>query len=354
MSGDDESAFGKGSGSSGQGGYDDRDRDIEDKPDVAGDGGISGEQAELPSDVDADTEETTATDDEDYGEWEEFEDGDEKFIEVGDRVKAERDGEEVAGEVKQQGDDNLLGVETEDGENVTIESWQIEEYQSQKDELDDLREELREHFEKAGVGTHSGALQEWTNDSKYRDFQEHLRSAEDVAKESPAYEMDPEMETSTAILATTDEDTADTLSRIQSQAKSNLPREMTVYRGIDVNADEFMDEAEASMESGEPIRDSGFQSTSINEDVADGFGDVTLEVETDHGVYVRAASEHAGEDEVLLPAGTEYEVKSVDREEKRVEVAASGGYDFSVDAGFLREKMEEDGLSYAEAVEEVI
>jgi len=340
---DDRSSFGKGSNSPsntaasvGQDVYDTRDRSVESTPDLSEYEG---------------TEEETG---EGYSEWEEFEHGDEKFIEPGDRVRFEKDGEEGSGEIARLGDDDLLGVETEGGDDVTITSFDITEFQTQKDDLDDIRQELREHFENAGVSTHSSGLQAWTNDSKYRDFQDHLRSAEDVAKESPMYEHDPKMETSSAILATTDADTATQIQDIQGYAKNDLPSEMTVYRGINVDADSFLDRAEESMESGEPLADSGFQSTSINEDVSDSFGNITLEIETDHGVYVRAASEHAGEDEILLPAGTEYSVSSVDRENNRVEVVANGGYDFGIDVDFIREEMEERDLDYHEAVEEVI
>lgn len=309
------------------------------------------ERVNLPESVEESVENAQATDDE-YSDWKEFEQGDEQFIDVGDRVIAEKDGEQVEGEVRQLGDNDLFGVETTNEENVTIESWDIDSYQTQVDDLEETRQQLREHFE--GVGNHSDALQEYTDDKRYREIQDHLRSAAEVAEESPMYDHNPEMETSSAILATTDEDSAETIERLQQQTTKSLPEEMTVYRGIDVDDEDFLDDAEAAMENGDRLRDEGFQSTSIDEEVADGFGNVTLNIQTDHGVYVRAASEHAGEDEILLPAGTEFEVEGVDRESNTVDVVAKGEYDFNVDVGFIRETMEEENLSYAEAVEEVV
>ncbi len=339
-----QKAFGKGSkdlsrsDSSHHGNYDDRDRGLETTPDIS----------EFTSDG---IEEETP---DQFSDWEEFEYGDEQFLDVGDKVQFKRNREQKSGEITQQGDNNLFGVETTDGESITIESWDIEEYQRQEDELDDVRETLREHFANSGVGKHSSNLEQWTDDNNYRDIQDHIRTAAEKAKQSPGYEIDPQMETATAILATTDKDTADTLQSVQSYAKTDLPEKMTVYRGIDVDADEFLDTAEQKMENGQPLQEPGFQSTSIDSEVAEGFGNVTLEIETEQGVYLREASEFAGEDEILLPAGSEFDVVDVDRDDNTVRVSASGGYDFTMDADFIRQKIQQDGLDYAEAVEEVM
>lgn len=292
----------------------------------------------------------------DPDDWEEFELGDENFMSVGDYLVFEQEGERVGGRLRQfGGDEDLLGVETADGETHTVSVYDVAAYQPQGDDLSDTRRRLREHFEDAGVGQHSNALKAYTDDAQYRRFQNQLRSAREVARESPMYDHNPEMETATAILATVDEAAAETMEAIQGYAKSDLPEPMTVYRGVDVNPEQFLDRAEQAMESGEALSDPGFQSATIDPGVAGGFGNVTLEIDTDHGVYVRAASEHAGEDEILLPAGTKFEVTGVDRDTNTVEVAARGGYNLGgVDAGFIREIMESEDISYPEAVERVV
>lgn len=290
-----------------------------------------------------------------FGDWEDFEHGDEKFLEYGDRVEVSTDEGEVTGEIVQDGDDNLFGVETEDSGRITIESWDISRYQSRKDDLDDIRGELRDHFEDMGVGTNSKALESYTDDSKYGEYQDQLRSGSDVAKQSPMYDDHPQMETVSAILSTTDEQTADQLKQIQSWAESDLPSDITVHRGIEVDADEFLNRAEQAQRNGNRLMDEGFQSATIDENVTDSFGNVTLDIQTDHGVYLRAASQHAGEDEVLLPAGTQFEVKDIDRETKTVGVEAHEGFDFgAVDVGHIRDLMRDDGLSYPEAVNHVL
>jgi hypothetical protein len=128
---------------------------------------------------------------------------------------------------------------------------------------------------------------------------------------------------------------------------------MNVARGIDVDAPRFLDKAELAMKEDKRLRDEGFQSATIDRDVAEGFGNVTLDIQTDHGVYARAASEFAGEDEVLLPAGTQYEVKDVDRENNTVSVEAHGGFDFNMNVDHIRELIHEEGMSYEEALEYV-
>lgn len=287
------------------------------------------------------------------GEWIPYEFGDEKFIEYGDMVAFERDGERVEATVKGANDD-LLGVELPDGERKTIEVYDVIEYRSDTDDLSTLREQLRSHFEDMGIGPHSGALEQYTNDNKYREIQDHLRSARSVAADSPVFDSHPEMETISAILATASESEAQLIRDIHQWAKADLPREMVVYRGVDVDVGDFLTRAESVMDSGGRLSDPGFQSATIDREVAAGFGNVVLEIHTDHGVYVRAASQHAGEDEVLLPAGTEYEVLSVDRGSKTVEVRAHDGFDFGINVDGIRQLMETEGLSYPEAVNRVI
>lgn len=315
-------------------------------------GGITGVSASEAGDGTSEpSDESESGSAPDEAEFEQFERGDEKFLQYGDEVTFTKDGETYRGEYKTTADENLHTVEV-DGERVGVETHQIESYHHKSDSLDDIRNELRDHFDDI---QHSRAIESWTDDGKYRDFQTQTRDGVEEAKESPAYDMDPRMEEASAILATADEDTAQTLCNIQSQSKNSLPREMTVYRGIDTDTDDFLEQAETAMENGKALSDPGFQATSINRDVAEGFGNVTLEVQTDHGVYTRAASEHAGEDEILLPAGTEFEVVNVDRSNNVVQVEAHGGYDFNgIDVGFIRDQMEEDGITYAEAVENVI
>lgn len=290
------------------------------------------------------------------GDWREFERGDEKFLEHGDRVAASTGGGEVTGEIAQIGESDLLGVETDDGERVTIESWDIDRYRSREGELDDVRNRLREYFDNMGVGAGGGgALESYTDDTRYREYQDHLRSGSDVAERSPMYDDHPQMETVSAILSTADEETARQLKEIQSWADSSLPEEMTVHRGIDVNTDDFLDRAERARENGDVIVDAGFQSATIDREVTEGFGNVRLDIRTDHGVYVRAASQHAGEDEVLLPAGSQFEVVAVDRETNTVSVEARGGFDFdAVDVAPIRERIREEGMSYPEAIEDVV
>lgn len=286
--------------------------------------------------------------------WSKFEQGDQQFLDTGDQVAFEQDGERVEGEIAGIGE-NLFRIDTGDFEDTTIEPWDIEEYQRDTDDLEETRQELREHAEKQGINEHNKAIENYTNDNLYREYQEQLRTAEEKAKESPFYEDHPRMETISTILATTDEDTARTLKDIQSAAGQDLPEQMTVYRGIDVDDEEFLDQAEEAAESGEVMSDYGFQSASIDEDVAGGFGNVTLEITTDHGAYVRAASEYAGEDEVLLPAGTEYHIEEVDRENNRIKAKAGDSLDLgAVDVGHIRETMKEEDLSYGEAVERVV
>jgi hypothetical protein len=286
--------------------------------------------------------------------WTKYEQGDEQFLDTGDQVAFEQDGERVEGEIAAIGD-NLFGIDTGDLERTSIEPWDIEEYQREADDLEDTRQKLREHAEGQGIHQHNKAIENYTNDSLYREYQEQLRTAEETAEESPFYEDHPRMETISAVLATTDEDTARTLQEIQSAAQQDLPEQMTVYRGIDVDDEEFLDEAEAAAEAGEAMSDMGFQSTSLDPDVAGGFGNVTLEITTDHGAYVRAASEHAGEDEVLLPAGTEYHIEEVDRENNRIKARSGDSLDLgAINADHIRETMKEEDLSYGEAVERVV
>lgn len=313
------------------------------------------ESFESDAEAEADTDTGTGADDGEFGDWQDFERGDEQFLEHGDRVTASTDNGEIIGEIAQNGDGDLYGVDTDDGERHTIESWDIDRYQTRVDDLDDVREQLRDHFEKKGVGSNSKALESYTDDGEYREYQDQLRSASEVAEQSPMYDDHPEMETASAILATTDEETAREMKNIQSWAETSLPEEMTVHRGIDVDADDFLERAEQAQEDGDVIMDAGFQSATIEQDVSEGFGNVTLDIDTDHGVYVRAASQHAGEDEVLLPAGTQFEVNEVDHETNTVSVEAQGGFDLdAVDVSPIRDRIQDDGMSYPEAINDVI
>lgn len=291
----------------------------------------------------------------DTGPFEQFEIGDEKFLNYGDEITATVDGERVQGEVREVVDD-LVAIETDDGGRMTVDIFDIEAYRNLGDgDLDDKRRVLKEYFENAGVGTHSRSLSDWTDDAIFGEIQDHLRSVRDVARTSPVYDDHPTEEFIAAALATVSEDDAERLIDIQAASKMDLPETMHVFRGISVDRDAFLDRAEASMESGDPIVDDGFQSTSLDPDVGRGFGNVLLDIETDHGVYVRAASEHAGEDEILLPAGTEYEVTAVDRDAGVVNAVARGGFDFrGFNVDEIRDIMDGEEVSYREAVERIL
>lgn len=289
-------------------------------------------------------------------EWEDYDYGDEKWFETGDYVAFEEDGETIVGEFRTEGaSEGLFSVNTDTEDRKTIEDYQVEAYRAneseREDDLDELRQELREN---SHVGQGSKSLEAFTDDGKYREFQSQLRGAEEIAQESPFYDEHPEEETVVAALATADEETAQTLKNIQSQARGSLGREITAYRGIDVDSEDFLDKAEEAMESGSGLRDMGFQSTSINEDVAKGFGNVTLEIETDTGVYLRGASEFASEDEVLLPAGTEFKVNGVDRSDNTVQVEPVDSLNLDMPAGEVRDLMQNEGMTYAEAIENVV
>ena len=299
------------------------------------------EGADAPSDVPdgwGKPEEVT------FGEWTEFEQGDAQFLEHGDRVTGTRNGEEFEGTVRHTPEDGLVGIELDEGHVQTVETWDIDQYRSQDRDLDETRDELRDHF--SNISQHNQSLQEYTGQA-HREINGHMR---DTAKEVDA---DSKGKLEHAIMATADADTARVISDVQAATKQSLPREMNVARGIDVDAGSFMDRAEEAMERGGSLMDEGFQSATIDRDVAEGFGNVTLDIQTDHGVYARAASEFAGEDEVLLPAGTQYEVKEVDRENNTVSVEARGGFRFNADVGHVRELIHEDGMSYEEAMEYV-
>jgi len=299
------------------------------------------EGADAPSDVPdgwGKPEEVT------FGEWTEFEQGDAQFLEHGDRVTGTRNGDEFEGTVRHTPEDGLVGIEMDEGHVQTVETWDIDQYQSQDRDLDETRDELRDHF--SNISQHNQSLQEYTGQA-HREINGHMR---DTAKE---VEADSKGKLEHAIMATADADTARVISDVQAATKQTLPREMNVARGIDVDAGSFMDKAEEAMESGGALMDEGFQSATIDRDVAEGFGNITLDIQTDHGVYARAASEFAGEDEVLLPAGTQYEVKDVDRENNTVSVEAYGGFSFNVDVGHVRELIHEEGMSYEEAMEYV-
>lgn len=278
-----------------------------------------------------------------FGDWQEFEHGDEQFLENGDRVAGTRNGESFEGQVRGSPSDGVVRIETEDGETKTVETWDIDQYQSQVRDKDEIREELRDHF--SNIGQHNQALQEYTG-SEHREINGHLREVGEKMEDSPGG-------VEHAIMATADEDTARVIRNVQAATKQPLPREMNVARGIDVDASRFLDRAEQAMEEDKRLMDEGFQSATIDRDVAEGFGNVTLDIQTDHGVYARAASQHAGEDEVLLPAGTQYEVKDVDRENNTVSVEAHDGFDFNVNVDHIRELIHEEGMSYEEALEYV-
>lgn len=314
---------------------------------------IEYEQWESEQEQEEEEEEGVADEEVEYEDWKEFEREDLQFLGYDDKVSGTRDGESFEGYIREIEDD-LVRIETSDGEDRTFEPWHIEEYQQRKDDLSGMRSKLREHFE--GIGEHNKSLKSYTNDNKYREFQDKLRDGSEKAKKSPLYEENPKMETTSAILASMDEGMSKTIKDIQRQSKMSLPEEMTVYRGIDVDADEFLDKAEEAMEDGDSIMDEGFQSTSINEEVAENFGNVSLNINTDHGVYVRAASEHANEDEIVLPSGTRYDVEDVDRDTNTVTVTAvpNSGFNFDrVNVDELRELMNEKNMSYEEAIEYV-
>lgn len=286
-------------------------------------------------------------------DWEPYEHGDEQFWDYRDRVAVEVDGERMEGEfIRFSPEGDLFALETDDGEQHTVDVFDVVEYERQGDDREEVRQELRDHFDVS----HDPDLEAYTDDSQYRDFQTQLRTGAEIAEESPMYDHHPDEETAMAMLATTDPETARTLANVQGSAQSRLPEEMTVYRGIDVDPEAFMDRAEEAMAGGSGLQDPGFQSTSLDPGVAEGFGNVTLEIETPYGVYLRAASEHAGEDEVLLPAGVTFQPTDVDRETNTVRVQAiDRGYDLQgVDADRIREEMDETGLSYAEVVEQYV
>lgn len=292
----------------------------------------------------------------DPDDWDDYESGNEQFMDVGDYVVFEENGDVLGGTIKRWGPQrNLLTIEGSDGEDHTIEVYDLVAHQPSTDDLSATRDVLREAAKNAGIDHNSTALSDYTDDTQYRRFQDALRSAEEIAKESPVYEDAPRMETASAALLSVDERTANTIKNIQGHARADLPKEITVYRGIEVDDDSFIDRAESAMENGNPISDTGFQSATINKKVADSFGNVTLEITTDHGAYVRAASEHAGEDEVLLPAGQEFAVESVDTNAGVVKVTAVGqGLPMDMDLSYLRSLIEEEGLSYGEAVSNVV
>ena len=292
----------------------------------------------------------------DPADWDEYELGNEQFMDIDDYVVFEEDGDVLGGRIKRWGPErSLLTIEGADGKDHTIEAYDLVAHQPSTDDLSATRDVLREAAENAGIGHHSTALSDYTDDTEYRRFQDTLRSAEEIAKESPVYEGAPRMETASAALLSVDERTANTIKTIQDHARADLPEEITVYRGIKVDDDSFIDRAESAMDNGNPISDPGFQSTTINEEVADSFGNVTLKIKTDHGAYVRAASDFAGEDEVLLPAGQQFDVESVNRDTGVVEVTAvGGGLPMDMDLSYLRELMEEEDLSYGEVVGRVV
>lgn len=288
--------------------------------------------------------------------WQDFEYEDNQWIEVGDRVRVKRDGDIIEGEVSQKGmSAGLYGVETDDGEDIAVEDYQIVEYRPEGDDLDDTRRMLRDFFDNKGVGPHSTELADWTDDNQYREIQEHIRNVESTARESKYYDEHPEAETTNAILATVDEETAQTIEWAQGHAQTSLPEEITVYRGIKVDVEDYLDRAEAMMASDEPMSEPGFQSSSLSRETASSFGNVLLEIETDTGVYLRGASEFAGEDEVLLPAGASFDVLDVDREDRTVHVRlVDDGWAFSsYDADHLRDLVMDEGLSYGDAIDEV-
>lgn len=282
-----------------------------------------------------------------YGEWQEFDHDDEAFLETGDRVRGTRNGNPFEGEIVHSPNDGLVGIENEEGNVQTVESWDINEYQSQDRDKDEVRAELRDHFD--NIGRHSKALEEYTGQS-HREINGHMR---EIGERMEEQGIASSSRIAHAIMATADEDTAETIRMVQASAKMDLPRTMNVSRGIDVDAPRFLDKAEQAMEQGGSLVDEGFQSATIDQEVAEGFGNVTLDIETDHGVYARAASQFAGEDEILLPAGTRYEVKDVDRENNTVSVEAHGGFKFNQNVDHIRELIHEEGMTYQEALEYV-
>ena len=99
--------------------------------------------------------------------------------------------------------------------------------------------------------------------------------------------------------------------------KAILPEPVTVHRALKLDparTEELLAGFRKSMDSGSPVKLSGFQSTTLDPDYAATFGKgsgVLMEIAAKKGLYLEGFTENPGEEEMLLPSGLDYRVAGV-------------------------------------------
>lgn len=102
--------------------------------------------------------------------------------------------------------------------------------------------------------------------------------------------------------------------------KFETTENMKTYRGL---ASEYFDEIKDTLKVGDVLEDQGFVSTSTDETVCSRFGSYIMEVLIPKGSQATSVKHISGvsdEDEVLLNAGSKFEVCEINHEKKRLVV----------------------------------
>lgn len=105
-----------------------------------------------------------------------------------------------------------------------------------------------------------------------------------------------------------------------AMAKAETKKNMKTYRGLSSG---YFNEIKDKLKVGDTLEDKGFVSTSTDEDVCSRFGTWVMEVLIPKGSRATSVKHLSGvddEDEVLLDAGSKFEVAEINHEKKRLVV----------------------------------